>query len=180
MRSDPASATLSAARLDRRGGALLLAVGLVYAALVGTHRGEFWPFSVYPMFSRAGRPWTRAWVVRWPAALDTASLSGKKRLESWPGAPFPLDAHGLSQNDLSSLVRRAERWTADDRRALEHAFGSLPCDGPLVLMRVEGRLGAGSVLRDATPVAWLGCDRGGTRLVPLLARAAEPVGDSTP
>jgi hypothetical protein len=36
---------------------------LIYAVLVASHEGEFWPFSIYPMFSQAGNPWTRAMVI---------------------------------------------------------------------------------------------------------------------
>ena len=36
---------------------------IIYGALVATHEGEYWPFSIYPMFSKAGNPWTRA-IVR--------------------------------------------------------------------------------------------------------------------
>ena len=31
--------------------------------LLPSHEGEFWPFSIYPMFSQAGNPWTRAMVL---------------------------------------------------------------------------------------------------------------------
>lgn len=30
---------------------------VVFAVLVGTHEGEFWTFSIDPMFSQAGNPW---------------------------------------------------------------------------------------------------------------------------
>src|SRR5690625_7490964 len=36
---------------------------LVHAILVSTHEGEFWPFSIYTMFSQAGNPWERAMVL---------------------------------------------------------------------------------------------------------------------
>jgi hypothetical protein len=163
----------AAALLARRAGLLLLAVGAAYAVLVATHRGEFWPFSVYPMFSRAGRPWARACVLTWTPPIELASLRGGRPLESWPGTPFPLREHGLSQNDLSSLVQRAEQWTPEDRLAIEHAFGSLPCAQPLVLMRVAGTLDGQGVRQEATPVAWLRCEDARTRVQPLLTATRE-------
>lgn len=33
---------------------------VVYGLLVAIHLGEFWPFSIYPMFSQTGNPWTGA------------------------------------------------------------------------------------------------------------------------
>lgn len=163
----------AAALLARRAGLLLLAVGAAYAVLVATHRGEFWPFSVYPMFSRAGRPWARACVLKWTPPIALASLRGGRPLESWPGTPFPLQEHGLSQNDLSSLVQRAEHWTLDDRLAIEHVFGSLPCAQPLVLMRVDGTLDSQGVRQAATPVAWLRCESARTSVQPLLTATRE-------
>lgn len=35
---------------------------LINILLVSTHRGEFWPFSIFPMFSQAGNPWSRGVV----------------------------------------------------------------------------------------------------------------------
>jgi hypothetical protein len=157
---------------------LILAVGVAYAALVATHRGEFWPFSLYPMFSRAGRPWARACVLTWTPPIDPAALRTGQPLDSWPGTPFPLHEHGLSQNDLSSLVQRAERWTSDDRLAIEHIFGSLGCAQRLVLMRVDGHLDSQGVQQVATPVAWLRCEAARTRVEPLLM--PPPIGDLSP
>src|SRR5690625_1138715 len=54
---------------------------LVHAILVSTHEGEFWPFSIYPMFSQAGNPWARAMV------LDVTDL---EESELWVEHVYPL------------------------------------------------------------------------------------------
>ena len=36
---------------------------LLSTVLVASHKGEFWPFSIYPMFSQAGNSWSRALLI---------------------------------------------------------------------------------------------------------------------
>lgn len=149
--------------LLRRAAKALMALCLAYATLAATHGGEFWPFSVFPMFSVAGRPWARALVRRHEGTRLEASYS----LEALPGAPFALTDHGIPQNDLSSLTQRAGRWGPAELEALSQLFGSLPCEHPLLVLRVRGTLAESAIEQVATPLAWLTCD--GTQ---VKARAA--------
>ena len=144
-------------RLARRGLAVLLGTALAHAGLVATHRGEFWPFSLYPMFSRAGRPWTRALVRHVPP--ESLLLERSYSLAALPGEPIALDALGIPQNDLSSIVQRADAPAEVDRAAALALFRELPCEsGPFVVFAVRGALTADAVAETAAPMITLSCD----------------------
>jgi hypothetical protein len=167
MDTAPALDGASPTQLARRTLKALGVVAACYVALIATHGGEFWPFSVYPMFASAGKPWQRA-LVR---VMDGAPLTSATAytLDALPGTALPLREHGVPQNDLSSLVQRAERWSDAEVATLGAMFGGLPCRAPLVVLRVRGSLEAGVLRELATPVARIGCDAGrprATRLSP--------------
>src|SRR5690606_9434032 len=94
----------------------ILVTLIVYLLLVGVHLGEFWPFSIYPMFSQAGNPWNRA------MARDISDLSldlydqiwGQQNVNLLPGAPFVMRQHGVDQIDYSNFVSKTTVWS--DRR----------------------------------------------------------------
>lgn len=143
----------------KRAGTLLVATLLVYALLVTSHQGEFWPFSIYPMFSQAGRPWSRAVVrqveedsVHWQTVSAPAQL---------PGEPFAMAPRGIDPIDLSNFVSKTDRWDAARRGGLHRMFhdqlsasppgGVQPAAGhvedgraadrrSLLVVRVNGRL----------------------------------------
>ncbi|MDX1586597.1 MAG: hypothetical protein R3222_07630, partial [Balneolaceae bacterium] len=56
---------------------ILIAVLVVNIALVATHEGEFWPFSIFPMFSQAGNPWSRGVLERVDNRNDTSIWATK-------------------------------------------------------------------------------------------------------
>jgi hypothetical protein len=170
-----AGAAEDPAQLQRRAAKVLLAVGVAYASLVGTHGGEFWPFSVFPMFSKAGRPWARAVVRANPAGFTEEEIAATYSPAALPGTAVALVEHGIPQNDLSSLAQRAERWGATELETARQLFGSLPCEQPLLLLRVRGALAAEGVDQVATPLASLGCNdaKVDVRVAPF-SRAALP------
>jgi hypothetical protein len=131
----------------------LRVVGVVlalYAVLVATHRGEFWPFSIYPMFSQAGHPWTRSLVRTVPN--DTLDSWRATSLRDLPGTAFPVQARGINQNDISNYISKTDRWTAQRLRGLRSLFASAhDFSPPLLVMRVRGRLTQDSVTVRATP-----------------------------
>ena len=96
---------------------------LVYALLVATHLGEFWPFSIFPMFSQAGNPWSRA-IVR--DVSDTANLDAI----SWdivedgqlPGKPVALTSHGVDPIDLANFVSKTQKWDEKRLNGLRNMF----------------------------------------------------------
>ena len=125
---------------------------LVYALLVATHLGEFWPFSIYPMFSQAGNPWTRA-VVRTVPATPDAHTWDAVPFADLPGQPFPVVPKGISQNDVSNYVSKTDTWTEQRIRGFRSLFGNdYDFSKPLLIMKVRGALKNDAVSITATPV----------------------------
>lgn len=125
----------------RKAGRFLLTVFLLSLVLVGTHKGEFWPFSIYPMFSQAGRPWTRALVRELPPQTEGEELWLDGDFQALPGKPYPLEKVGLNQNDLANAVSKSKSW---DSTRLEAMVSMLKADQRrLMVMAVKGRLAEG-------------------------------------
>lgn len=126
----------------------------IYALLVATHRGEFWPFSIYPMFSQAGHPWTRAVVRKMPSETDPDTLDWRTvSLTEIPGSPYPLAPRNINQNDVANYVSKTETWSTKRIQGLRSLFlenDTLPA--PLLIVRVRGTLAGDSVAVTATPV----------------------------
>ena len=151
----------------------------VYTILVATHRGEFWPFSIYPMFSQAGHPWTRVVVRVVPDNPEVLSWQTVP-LSMLPGAPFETARHGLGDNDITSYVTRTETWTPERRRGFHHLFTAThDFNRPLLVFEVRGTLSGDSVSVQTTPLMLLKRDT--THLNPSLARStmARPKADLT-
>jgi hypothetical protein len=127
---------------------------VVYALLVATHLGEFWPFSIYPMFSQAGNPWTRSIVRELPSQADPDTLSWEAvRLQDLPGRPYPLEPKGINQNDVANYVSKTETWTDERVQGLRSLFfKNRSLDASLLVYRVRGELVADTVSISATPV----------------------------
>jgi len=81
--------------------------------LVATHLGEFWPFSIYPMFSKGGRTWTRALVRDVEAVSDSLAWQSVS-LNQLKGSPVALPDYGLDQVDYANFVYKTRNW--DDMR----------------------------------------------------------------
>ena len=139
---------------------------VVYALLVATHLGEFWPFSIYPMFSQAGNPWTRAVVRELPSQADPDTLSwDAASLQDLPGTSYPLVPKGINQNDVANYVSKTDRWTDERVQGLRSLFTKgRTLSSPLFVFRVRGTLEADSVAVTATPVLLFAPDT--TRLHP--------------
>lgn len=116
---------------------------LVYALLVATHLGEFWPFSIYPMFSQGGNTWTRA-LIR-----DVSEVPGSNLWQTvfedddLPGDPYPLGLTDINQNDVANFVSKTRVWNADRVVALRKIFGETVDERSLLVYRVQGRLSEG-------------------------------------
>lgn len=130
---------------------VILSVLLVYVLAVATNLGEFWPFSIYPMFSQGGRTWTRSLVREMPASdqVDWTPSS----LENLPGAPFSVRSNGVDPIDLANFVSKTLVWDSVRVSALEKMMfeGRTP-DKSLMIFKVQGRLtGRDGVDVSATP-----------------------------
>ncbi len=140
--------------LHRKSMRILGGVLLAYALLVATHLGEFWPFSVYPMFSQAGNPWTRAVVREMPTEMDPDTLSWREgSLDALPGSAYPVAPRGINQNDVANYVSKTEEWTEERIDGLRSLFTkNRSLSSPLLVMRVRGELAGDSVAVTTTPV----------------------------
>lgn len=135
-------------------------VFVAYALLVAPHEGEFWPFSIYPMFSQAGDPWTRALVREVPTDLPDSSRWKVTSLDDLPGKPFPLAPNGVFQNDLANYVSKTRDWDHSRLRGIRTMFSADTLQTrQLLVMRVQGALSSGdSVAVTATPFILLSSD----------------------
>lgn len=165
-------------RALRRAGRLLVGTLLVYALLVATHRGEFWPFSIYPMFSQAGNPFSRA-VVRDVSEDATPLRWETTSLDSLPGRPFALRPNGVNNIDLANFVSKTETWTPKRVEGLRSLFKPHLPDRKLLVMRVKGRMVEGdSVVVDFVPYVYMHADS--TALHPDLRTEAVASAPSRP
>jgi hypothetical protein len=137
------------------------AVLVAYALLVATHRGEFWPFSIYPMFSQAGNPWTRSLVREVPRGTDPDTVDwGTVPLEEVPGSAYPLAPRGINQNDVANYVSKTEQWTDKRIRGLRSLFAkNRELSNPLLVLKMRGKLRGGEVTVTATPMLLFTPDR---------------------
>lgn len=96
---------------------------VVYGVLVATHLGEFWPFSIYPMFSQAGKPWSRS-IVR-DLSDETprdGTLWTSVGSETLPGKPVSLKQRGVDPIDLANFVSKTASWDENRVEGLRTMF----------------------------------------------------------
>lgn len=123
----------------KKGIYILSGTVLLYGILVATHKGEFWPFSIYPMFSQAGNPWTRA-LVRDVSDGSTPVNWNDKTKQELPGNAFAMNEIGINQNDLANFISKTENWSDEQVNGLRKYFkGKLDKEQFLIFM-VRGRL----------------------------------------
>lgn len=156
-------------KIDRKSVRVLLGTLLAYIFLVATHEGEFWPFSIYPMFSQAGRPWTRTLVRELSPDSAKAVRWQPTALQSVPGTPFPLVPQGINQNDVANYVSKSKVWDRERVQGFRAIFGrALGRSHHLLVLRVQGTLTpSDSVTVTATPFLLLTPDS--TYLNPTLS-----------
>lgn len=143
---DPASTAAAYARARRT---LWIVFG-VAIGLLATHVGEFWPFSIYPMFSRAGRPFHRA-IVRELGDGEALPLE-PRALSDLPGEPFPLVPAGVDYNDVATMVAKTELWTEERSMAMYRAFSDHAAHRRLVVYAARGDRVDGTVAVTYRPV----------------------------
>lgn len=141
----------------RKAGRLLLVVLSVYGLLVATHDGEFWPFSVYQMFSSAGRPWTRMLIRDVPSIPPATLRWTPEDMADLSGRPFAMREHGVPQNDVAAYVVQTAQWTPARGEGLRAMLGyETASERVLAVYRIEGSLAQdGAVAVTCTPVLYL-------------------------
>ncbi len=137
----------------------LLGVLIVYALTVAINLGEFWPFSIYPMFSQAGNPWSRA-IIREVQPEDSLSWNALP-LADVPGQSYGVRNGGVDPIDLANFVSKTAIWNQDRVAALSLMLLADPPKEPLRLMvyRVQARLTEqDSIAMTAMPYVVVGTD----------------------
>lgn len=118
----------------------LLVTFVAYAVMVSTNLGEFWPFSIYPMFSQAGNTWVRS-VVRDVSDEDLTIITWEPRdFLSLDGEPFAVEPEGINQNDVANFVSKSAEWSERRIAALRGLFSRSLDDRSLLVFRVSGEL----------------------------------------
>lgn len=152
---------------SKRGMKVIGVTLIIFAILVAPHEGEFWPFSIYPMFSQAGNPWTRAMI------LDVTDYSEEeiwqqRTNEDFIGDPVAVRQYGVDEIDFSNYVSKTENWTDRRREAIRSMFGLQTFnENKWLVVKANGYLaGEDSVAVDIIP--WILLTSEGTELNPNI------------
>jgi hypothetical protein len=131
---------------------ILVGIFVLYGLLVATHKGEFWPFSIYPMFSQAGNPWTRA-IVRDVSATPDSLIWQTTSLDAIQGDSVILKQSGVDQIDFSNFISKTDHWNHNRKHALITMFGTANLgQSRWMVHKVQGHLTAqDSVIVQAVP-----------------------------
>jgi uncharacterized protein with PQ loop repeat len=146
-------------KFARKSFKILMAIFLVYGVLVATHKGEFWPFSIYPMFSQAGNSWTRA-LVRDVSSTPDDLIWKTVDLKTLAGSPVQLANTGVSQIDFSNYISKTERWNANRKQGLIKMFNPANIGQSCwIIYKISGRLShQDSVIIKAVPFLLISTD----------------------
>lgn len=126
----------------KQAGKTLLILFLINALLVSTHLGEFWPFSIYPMFSKAGKPWTRA-LIRDVSDVPDSLIWQTYAYPALPGSPATTLDLEIDNIDYSNFVCKTKDWQVQRVNALRYMIGESHLKGrKLLAVKVSGRLAA--------------------------------------
>ena len=136
---------------------------LLNLLLVGSHLGEFWPFSIFPMFSKAGQPWSRAMVVEVPLSDSysdpSAMLWEPLDINIHELQAISLDERGIDKIDFSNYVGKTERWTPEVVSGIAKMFPDRPEQGTAwLVLKVRGRMDEGTVSVQGEPMVALTAD----------------------
>jgi len=89
----------------------------LYAALLSTHAGEFWPFSTYQMFSQGGKGWEKPVLVEMDeSSCRAASFSHLSQLEPHT---ISLADYNIDHRDFSDYISFRKCWEQEDLQGLQ-------------------------------------------------------------
>lgn len=136
----------------KRAVRITLITFLLSAVLLATHKGEYWPFSIYPMFSQAGNPWTRA-IVSDVTYIDDSEIWTTTPLSDIKGTVVSIRAAGVDQIDFSNFVSKTNHWDAQRIQALRTMIGEKNfSSSDWMVFKVHGKLvGSDSVIVESKP-----------------------------
>lgn len=136
---------------------------LLNLILVGFHLGEFWPFSIFPMFSKAGQPWSRAMIVEVPQSDFVSPESGFNwdpvDIDIFTLQAVSLSDKGIDKIDFSNYVGKTVEWTPE----VVAGVGKMIPDRPepnnvWLVLNVRGSMLDGNVTVYGNPVVALTSD----------------------
>lgn len=136
---------------------------LLNLILVGTHLGEFWPFSIFPMFSQAGQPWSRAMIVEVPLSDSYADPDTKlwepTDIDILDLQAISLDERGIDKIDFSNYVGKTEQWTPEVVLGIAKMIPDRPEKGTAwLVLKARGRMDEGAVSVQGEPMVALTAD----------------------
>lgn len=145
---------------------ILLFTFLTYGLLVGTHLGEFWPLSIYPMFSKAGNPWTRALATTTESPASDSLVWKTRTINSFSGETISLEGEAFtlsgyeSHIDFPNFVSKTKNWDSKRIDALRQMLmEDLDEEPNFVIYKVRGELtDNNSVNIQYLPVLYLNAD----------------------
>jgi hypothetical protein len=117
---------------------LLAGILVAYIALTATHKGEFWPFSIYPVFSQGAHPWDYA-VVRGVNLNSKGPVWTKKTVKQLRGDLIGLNHLGLTQTKLSVFLD--QKWPPNETKIqlLRKYFKNKLSDKNILIYKVHGQ-----------------------------------------
>ncbi|MEL7834880.1 hypothetical protein [Fodinibius sp. Rm-B-1B1-1] len=112
---------------------------VIYGLLVATHLGEFWPFSIYPMFSKAGNPWKRA-IVQDITHTHVDSLWKTTDKSGLPGQTVALNPLNVNTNDIANYLSKTEVWTQKKQSGVRKLLKKRLDNSTLLVYQARGSL----------------------------------------
>lgn len=132
---------------------ILLWTLLINILLVATHLGEFWPFSIFPMFSQAGKEWSRG-VVEQVEDSSRADLWETKPISEIENRILPLKDYGIHEIDFANFITKTKVWNEKRLNGMRSTFQVDQYPGEMWLAtRVRGYMDErDSVVIEAIPM----------------------------
>ena len=100
---------------------IISALLLINILLVSTHQGEFWPFSIFPMFSQAGKDWSRG-VVENVQDTTLSDLWNTKSITEIEDRILPLQEYGIHEIDFANYISKTKKWNSQRINGLRSTF----------------------------------------------------------
>lgn len=132
---------------------IITTVLIINVFLVATHEGEFWPFSIFPMFSQAGNEWSRG-VVEQVCDSTRADLWQTKSIKKIEGRILPLKDYGIHEIDFANFITKTKVWNEKRLNGMRSTFQIDQYPGEMWLAtRVRGFMNEeDSVVIEAIPM----------------------------
>lgn len=126
---------------------------LINILSVATHLGEFWPFSIFPMFSQAGKEWSRG-VVEQVEDSSRADLWETKPISEIENRILPLKDYGIHEIDFANFITKTKVWNEKRLNGMRSTFQVDQYPGEMWLAtRVRGYMDErDSVVIEAIPM----------------------------